>query len=133
MARVQFTGWLKTTNWKFKILVMSDKKYNLQQLDELAGGNTDFVNSMVETFLEYTPGQLQEMLDAHKNQRMDVLGAVAHKIKPNIDLFEITEIKSDIRLIEEHGKNNLNTPELKASLDRLAEVLNEVFKQLEQR
>ncbi len=120
-------------NWKFNHPIMSDKKYNLQQLEELAGGNTDFVNSMVETFLEYTPGQLQEMLNAHKEQKMDVLGAVAHKIKPNIDLFEISEIRNDIRLIEEHGKNNLNTPELKASLDRLEVVLNKVFKQLEQR
>lgn len=112
---------------------MANKKYDLRQLEELAGGNAEFVDSMVETFLEHTPGQLQEMLDAHKNQQLDVLGAVAHKIKPNIDLFEIAEVKSDIRLIEEHGKGKMNTPELKASLDKLEAVLNEVFTQLEER
>ncbi len=112
---------------------MSDKKYNLRQLEELAGGNADFVDSMVETFLEHTPVQLQEMLDAHKNQNLQVLGAIAHKIKPNIDLFEITEIKSEIRLIEDHGKNNLNSSELKDSLNKLEQVLNEVFNQLKQR
>ncbi len=112
---------------------MPDKKYNLKQLEELAGGNSDFVNSMVETFLEYTPGQLQEMLDAHKNKQLDVLGGIAHKIKPNIDLFEIEEIKQEIRLIEEHGKNNLDTSQLQTSLQKVEVVLNEVFQQLEQR
>jgi HPt (histidine-containing phosphotransfer) domain-containing protein len=112
---------------------MSDKKYDLRQLEELAGGNTDFVDSMVETFLEHTPIQLNEMLDAHKNQQLNVLGAIAHKIKPNIDLFEIVEIKDDVRLLEEYGKNNMNSPEVAEALGRLERVLKEVFKQLEQR
>lgn len=112
---------------------MSEKKYNLRQLEELAGGNTEFVDSMVETFLEYTPGQLEEMLEAYKNQQLDVLGAIAHKIKPNIDLFEIKEIKEEIRIVEERGKDNMNTSDLQTSLLKVEESLKEVFKQLEQR
>ena len=71
---------------------MSDKVYNLSQLEELAGGNEEFVNSMVETFLEHTPSQLQEMLNAYRENDMNLLGSIAHKIKPNIDLFEISAI-----------------------------------------
>lgn len=112
---------------------MSDKIYNLRQLEELAGGSDDFVNSMIETFLEYTPGQLNEMLDAYKKGQFEVLGAIAHKIKPNIDLFEIHAIRDDIRLIEEKGKQNQNVPELKESLEKVEATLREVFKQLEQR
>ncbi len=112
---------------------MPDKLYNLSQLQELAGGSDDFVNSMVETFLEYTPGQLDDMIKSYECGDLDQLGAIAHKIKPNIDLFAITNIYHQIRLVEEHGKNNINSPELESSLQEVSKVLQEVFKQLEQR
>ncbi len=112
---------------------MSDKLYNLNQLQELAGGSDDFVNSMVETFLEYTPGQLNDMMKSFEGGDLIQLGAIAHKIKPNIDLFAITKIYHEIRLVEEHGKNNINSPELEKSLRQVSDVLKEVFNQLEQR
>lgn len=112
---------------------MSENKYNLSQLEELAGGNKEFVDSMVETFLEHTPQQLQDMLEAYKNGRLTELGGIAHKIKPNIDLFAIEDIQKDIRVVEEQAKNDINSTELKNSLKKVEQTLTEVFQQLEQR
>lgn len=112
---------------------MSDKVYNLSQLEELAGGNEEFVNSMVETFLEHTPSQLQEMLNAYSENDMNLLGSIAHKIKPNIDLFEISAIHGEIRVVEEKGKNGIKDSELEQSLKKVEKVLEESFNQLRQR
>ena len=112
---------------------MVDKVYNLAQLEELAGGNTDFVDSMVETFLEHTPGQLDEILNAFSSSDMSTVGAVAHKIKPNIELFGINIIKADIRVVEEKGKKGLNDSELSESLKKVERYLKEAFNQLQER
>lgn len=112
---------------------MADKVYNLKQLEELAGGNSEFVESMVETFLEHTPGQLQEMLSAYDRGDLSSVGATAHKIKPNIELFGILEIKQDIRVVEENGKAGTNTENMKKSILKVETYLKEAFNQLQQR
>ena len=76
---------------------MSDKLYDLQQLRDLAAGSEDFVQSMIETFLEHTPGQLDEMLAAYDSGDLQSVGSIAHKIKPNIDLFKIWFVAQGVR------------------------------------
>ena len=110
-----------------------EKVYNLAQLEELAGGSSDFVNSMVETYLEHTPQQLNEMESALHSGDLITVGNVAHKIKPNIDLFGVTEIKDDIRVVEQKGKNGINDDELKEGFRQVKKYLELSFEQLRQR
>ena len=109
---------------------MSDKLYDLQQLRDLAAGSEDFVQSMIETFLEHTPGQLDEMLAAYDSGDLQSVGSIAHKIKPNIDLFKIDNITADIRVVEEKGKAGINDESLKSSLDNVRDILRESFNQM---
>jgi HPt (histidine-containing phosphotransfer) domain-containing protein len=110
---------------------MSDKVYDLSQLEELAGGSQEFVFSMVETFLEHTPGQLDELTTAFRSGDMSAMGGLAHKIKPNVDLFGISEIKEDIRAIEAMGKEGAQSPDLPAKVGRVEATLKKAFEQLE--
>lgn len=110
-----------------------EKVYNLTQLEELAGGSSDFVNSMVETYLEHTPQQFKEMENAFQADDLITVGNIAHKIKPNIDLFGIHEIKDDIRIVEQKGKNGTNDDELKSSFSQVKKYLELSFEQLRQR
>lgn len=109
---------------------MSDKVYDLSQLEELAGGSQEFVMSMVETFLEHTPGQLEELKTAFASGDLGAMGGVAHKVKPNIDLFGVFSIKEEIRLVESLGKERNNAPELPATLEKIDNVLQLAFQQL---
>lgn len=107
--------------------------FNLQQLEELSGGMSEFVDSMIETFLEHTPGQLNDMVKAYKEGRWVDMGGLAHKIKPSIDLFEIPGINQTIREIEKIGKSGAPTPDLESKVNEVNQVLTEVFKQLKNR
>lgn len=109
---------------------MSDKVYDLGQLEELAGGSQEFVMSMVETFLEHTPGQLEELKTAFSSGDLGAMGGVAHKIKPNIDLFGVHSIREEIRLVENLGKEKINAPELPATIGKIDSVLQLSFQQL---
>ncbi len=106
------------------------KIYDLSQLEELAGGSMDFVMSMVDTFLEHTPQQIQELQDQYNDGNLVQVGAIAHKIKPNIDLFGITPITTTVRSIENKGKAEQDDAELKEEIEKLRETLEVVFDQL---
>ncbi|HAD96808.1 MAG TPA: hypothetical protein DCG19_05335 [Cryomorphaceae bacterium] len=112
---------------------MSDKIYDLSQLEELAGGSEEFVNSMVDTFLEHTPSQLEEMKKAFSGKDWTTMGAIAHKIKPNIDLFGIKSIYTDIREIESKGKNGVEDAALTEQISKVDSVLRTAFEQLRSR
>lgn len=109
---------------------MAEKIYNLSQLDELAGGDQEFVMSMVDTFLEHTPQQLQEMKSARESEDLATVGAIAHKIKPNVDLFGLTQIHQEIRDIERMGKEGEGGSELDQKITQVEQVLNQAFEQL---
>ena len=112
---------------------MSDKVYDLDQLEELGGGDTDFISMMVMTFLEHTPGQLEELKKAHSTGDLATMGAISHKIKPNIDMFGISAIYQDIRDLEQMGKNGISNAETAAKIQRVDRELTIAFEQLKQR
>lgn len=112
---------------------MADKVYDLAQLRELAGGSEDFVDSMVDTFLEHTPQQLNDMKMAYQSGDLKAMGGYAHKIKPNIDLFGITALSGDIRQIEAWGKAEQNDAALPALMEKVERILNESFAQMKMR
>ena len=109
---------------------MSERLYDLKQLRDLSAGSDDFVQSMIETFLEHTPGQLDEMVEAYESGDLVTVGSIAHKIKPNIDLFSISSISTDIRIIEEKGKSGVNDDALGQSMSRVKDILRESFNQM---
>lgn len=109
------------------------KLYNLKQLEELSGGMDEFIDSMIETFLEHTPQQLKELENAFEAGDWIQMGGLAHKIKPSIDLFEIPEINITVREVEKIGKSGSPTPDLGEKIKLLSTRLNEVFNQLKSR
>ena len=112
---------------------MSDIIYDLAQLEELGGGDMDFVNMMVATFLEHTPGQLEELKSAHASGDWATFGSIAHKIKPNVDMFGIKAIIQDIRDLEQLGKAGQSGPEMDEKLANVDKELTIAFAQLSQR
>ena len=112
---------------------MADKVYDLVQLEELSGGDQDFINMMVDTFLEHTPGQLEELIKAQASNDMATFGAISHKIKPNVDMFGIKTIIQDVRDLEQLGKAGQNNDELKTKLAKVEAELTIAFEQLRAR
>ncbi len=116
-----------------KLTAMNEKVYDLKQLEELAAGSHDFVDSMIETYLKHTPGQMEEMLDAHRQGDFVKMGELAHKIKPNIDLFDIQGIRAEIREIEKDGKAGRADSQTENHLSKVQEVLRISFEQMNRR
>jgi HPt (histidine-containing phosphotransfer) domain-containing protein len=106
------------------------KIYDLSQLEELAGGSNEFVMSMVDTFLEHTPGQVDDLKSNYAEGNMEAVGGIAHKIKPNIDLFGIQELTEVIRSIEAAGKAGVQSEQLAKDIQQVHARMQVAFDQL---
>jgi len=92
--------------------MVEEKLFSLKRLEDLAAGSDDFVQSMVETFIEHLPKQVSDLVDAFKIKDYKRMADAAHKVKPSLDLFEIKGLKEVIRSIEKQGRHGDIEPNL---------------------
>ena len=63
------------------------KYYDLADVNEMAGGDQDFLRVIVQTFLEEIPPDVRSMIEAIENSNPSLAYQYAHKMKPNLQLF----------------------------------------------
>ncbi len=91
--------------------------YDITELEQMAQGNNEFITKMVSVFLETTSESLDQLLEAFAGKDLQTVSAIAHKIKPSIDLMGITSLHDVVRDIEMRAKNGEELSELVGKLD----------------
>lgn len=104
--------------------------YNLNMINEIAHGNTDFVKKMIQLFIDTMPPAITELNQHLADQNWSALGAVAHKIKPSIDTMGIDLLKEDIRAVERYGKEGTNLDEIPALMDKIDKVIGKIIEDM---
>ena len=110
-----------------------DPLYNLSQLREVAAGSEDFVNKMVDMFLEMTPALVQRVADGTAQKDWDEVQSASHKMKPSIDMMGIASLHDVIREIEQNAKHGKNVEDIPGLLQKLQDTLAQVYEQLRAR
>jgi CheY-like chemotaxis protein/HPt (histidine-containing phosphotransfer) domain-containing protein len=104
--------------------------YDLKQLEEIAGGNRDFLTALAQIFLDTIPATSSEMVEATKAGEWDKASKLAHKLKSTVDSLNIHLITTDVRLIEIDAKNKVNTETIKKLALKVDTVIKKVAGQL---
>jgi hypothetical protein len=107
-----------------------EKLYDLRQLGELLGGNSEFLSSLAGIYLNTVPLNSKQMIQASIKEDWIMVSKLAHKIKPTIDSMNIKCISSDIRKLELDAKNQVNTQSLEKIAVKVDTVINRVAEQL---
>ena len=100
--------------------------YNLESVEEMAGGDQDFVKVVVQTFLEEIPPDLIGMNEAVTRDDAAQAYQFAHKMKPNLQMFGLG-LMPQIRVIEEWSKSEKD----KAEVELAARTITKKFRQVE--
>jgi HPt (histidine-containing phosphotransfer) domain-containing protein len=108
------------------------KLYDLQQLIEIAAGNQDFVDKMVNMFLEMTPALVSRIEAGIQLQDWDEVKAAAHKMKPSLDMMGIDSLHDVIRSIEENTKLVERLEDIPELYFTLSDTLDVVYQQLKE-
>ncbi|TXK74259.1 Hpt domain-containing protein [Mesonia sp. HuA40] len=79
------------------------KLYNLDDVREMAAGDSDFIKEIVHAFLEEVPIDITQLYEAVQNENKPMVYAIAHKVKPNLQLFGLG-LSHEIKQLEGWGK-----------------------------
>ena len=104
--------------------------YNLDKINEMAGGDEDFINSVISVFLEEVPHDLEGLENALEQQNYEQVYQLAHKIKPNVDLLGMEQTRAIALQIETLGKNEANMSEIRDIFPTLKKDVHQVISEL---
>lgn len=105
--------------------------YNLESVEEMAGGDQDFVKVVVQTFLEEIPPDLEGMNQAIIDDNAAQAYQYAHKMKPNLQMFGL-ELMPQIRIIEDWSKSGNSKDEVHKAGRIITDKYKKAEKQLKE-
>ena len=97
--------------------------YDLYQLEDMSGGDKEFMKSVVEAFLSEIPPDLESMELAINNDNHKMAYQFAHKMKPNLEMFGIDLIR-EISAMERWSDSAKPTSAIRPQLDTIIELTN---------
>lgn len=101
--------------------------YDFKLVEEISGGDQEFVKRMMGMFVETVPQLLAELQLSVQEKAWDRTWKTAHRMKSTIDSMNIRSIKQEIRQIEANGKQQVQLDELPMLTDKVARVLEACF------
>ena len=108
-----------------------NRKYSIDSLKEIAGGDQDFMAVVAQTFLDEIPPDLAALEEAIENDNKELAYQFAHKMKPNIEMFGI-DILKDVTGIEAWTKSSKGRSAVLEQIERVSTALKQVFDELKE-
>lgn len=90
--------------------------YNLESVEEMAGGDQDFLKVVVQTFIEEIPPDLHAMNEAVAAGNAGLAYQYAHKMKPNLQMFGL-DLMPQIKIIEAWAKKGHSKEEVETAAE----------------
>jgi CheY-like chemotaxis protein len=124
----------KTQEVSFKTAIKNQvpELYDLNKLNDIAKGNTQFVRKMISLFIEQTPLTITELHLAYKQNDFERLRYVIQRLKPTIDNLNIVSLKNQVQKIELYALDKKNTNELTSIIRNVDTVIKKIIKSLQE-
>ena len=110
----------------------SKRLFDLTNLNEMLGDDKKAILQMVKIFLQATPESLNELNKCYQKNDLEGVSKLAHKLKSSVDIFAITDIKQDIRRLENNTRDNINLDEVPELVEKINTILNAAIQQVEE-
>jgi HPt (histidine-containing phosphotransfer) domain-containing protein len=108
-----------------------EKYVDLTYVKALSNGNKDFVNQMIQIFIDQTPETLSTMEMHLGTLNLGALKASAHKMKSSVTIMGIKELEKMINELEEICSKNSGTEQLPEILNKIKSVCLLSVKEME--
>lgn len=106
------------------------KTIDLTFLNTFTGGNPDKIKKYISMFLNYCPGQLEEMKNQLEAGNYDGLRGTAHALKPQITYMGISEGEELIKKIENLAGTKTDVGTLPGMLDNFHKICDQAIVEL---
>jgi HPt (histidine-containing phosphotransfer) domain-containing protein len=106
-------------------MIREENITDMTYITQVAKGNIDFINEMVDIFLSKTPETLQEIERFLEEKNWEMVGFLSHKLKATYAYMGINSLKEILLFIEKSakaGENLSDIPEKFNFLTRKTEI-----------
>lgn len=103
--------------------------YNLESVREMADGDEEFMNIVVQTFLEEIPPDVAAMKESITAGNAKLSYQYAHKMKPNLQMFGL-DLLQEIKNIEAWSNGNKSKAEIESSIDKIIVTVTKASEEL---
>jgi HPt (histidine-containing phosphotransfer) domain-containing protein len=113
---------------------MELKAMDMRAYKEMKGVMGEVLKELIETFIDYMPGQLDDLNDAINKGDADLVFGIAHRIKSSsnsIGALGLAETAETIELIGRSGKTKGTDTHFTMLNDQLNEVMTFLKQELE--
>lgn len=107
------------------------KTYSIESLQEIAGGDEEFMAVIAKTFLDEIPPDLKSMTLAVENNNKPLAYQFAHKMKPNLEMLGLNLTK-DITAIESWTNTSRSKSTIQPQVEKINSILEKVFIELKE-
>jgi len=107
-------------------------KVDLTYLNDIAGGNAEFVIDMIDIFLEQTPGYFEELGGAIQQQNWKLTGDVAHKIKPTLAFVGAEDLRVKMAGIEANARGQVNLETIPGDFEAINQTCMQIYEGLKE-
>lgn len=110
----------------------TEKKYDLSYLNEISGGDKDFILDMITDFVNNTPTVLAEVAKNINSNDWQNLYKAVHKFIPSFEFVGAEKVREALVKIEDYSKTQTNLNEIPYFYEQVKEYCNEVIVELKQ-
>ena len=103
---------------------------NLSNLRKMSNNDEQFINDMIDSFINNTPEILDDLNKALAKESWADIGALAHKLKPNLAFMGIDSLKELVLHVEKSGKSGKNLEQLPDDTRMLVSKVKEAIEEL---
>ncbi len=109
---------------------MIEDQYRLEYLHSISGGDIDFVNDMLQTFVANVPKELLKIRLLVEKKDWDSVGAESHRFASNLVFLELESLREVAIEIENISTAQRKTEKIPDLLKRLEEGCSNVIEAL---
>lgn len=128
----KYTVHKEIADLKEKKAVDTEKLYNLNSLNNLSRGNSEFVLKMIHLFIKQTTDEIENISKALIVDDFPEVSRLIHKIKPSIESLGITSILKEIRLLEKVANEATEKEQITALFSIIKPTLLQVISLLQE-
>lgn len=104
---------------------------DMSYLNDIAGGNAEFIIDMIDIFLEQTPEYFDQLSKAIQEKNWKATGDLAHKIKPTLAFMGVAEAKEQMAEIERKARSLEKVEEIEGAFHNLRETCDLLYANLQ--
>lgn len=106
------------------------KLYSLNYLKSISGGDEEFIQDMIQTFVNTVPEELLKIKSLIDQENWVKTGETAHKFGSNLLYLELDDLRGIITSIENYGLEMEHTDEIPVLFDKLSKGCSQIIDQL---